>query len=258
MIAAHLEYRFRAVSGFHIHSPFVYEFYTEIIRDRTLHPEYAIVEKQRAKLLRMRSLLETTDFGAGANDKIYKTRYRQVREIAKHSSVSRKLGRLLFRMVRHAHPQEVLELGTALGVSTMYMALAAPGSRITGMEGCSSIAEVAHQNFSDLNIDNVKLLIGNFDALLPAMLENIGKIDFVLIDGNHREKPTIGYFKQILPRLHPDSIVVIDDIHWSKGMHAAWKQIKDMPGVSISIEIFNTGILLFRENIARQDFVLKF
>jgi predicted O-methyltransferase YrrM len=153
---------------------------------------------------------------------------------------------------------ETLEIGTAMGISTMYIATAAPKSKIITMEGCAVIAEKARENFNKLGLDNIDLALGNFNNLLSKTLDNFDKLDFVLIDGNHRKEPTIDYFNQILPKLHPGSIVIIDDIHWSKGMETAWDEICKRNEVSISIDLFRMGILLFKEDIARENFVLKF
>jgi len=51
---------------------------------------------------------------------------------------------------------------------------------------------------------------------------------------------------------------VIDDIRWSPGMEAAWKQICCNPKVTISIDLFRCGILLFRTGIAKQHFLLRY
>jgi len=138
------------------------------------------------------------------------------------------------------------------------MAKAAPDSRIITMEGCAMIAEKAMENFNSNGLKNIELVTGNFDLLLEKTLRSFEKIDFVLIDGNHRKDPTLSYFKQILPRLHPGSILMIDDIHWSKGMEQAWEEIRANESVSISIDLFTTGILIFKEDIAKENFVLKF
>jgi predicted O-methyltransferase YrrM len=100
--------------------------------------------------------------------------------------------------------------------------------------------------------------VGNFDLHLDRTLEKFDKIDFVFFDGNHREEATMSYFGQVLPKLHPDSILVIDDIHWSKGMHRAWEEIKKNEKVSITIDLFQFGIVLFKQDIAKENFILKF
>jgi hypothetical protein len=51
---------------------------------------------------------------------------------------------------------------------------------------------------------------------------------------------------------------VIDDIHWSSGMQAAWKQIISDPAVKVSIDLFNIGIIWFRNELSKEDFVLRF
>lgn len=161
-------------------------------------------------------------------------------------------------MTAFASPDEILEIGTAMGISTMYIATAAPQSKIITMEGCAVIAEKARENFNKFGLDNIDLALGNFNNLLKKTLDNFDKLDFVLIDGNHKKEPTLDYFSHILPKLHPESIVMIDDIHWSRGMEAAWDEISKRQEVSISIDLFKMGILLFREGIAKENFVLKF
>ncbi len=258
MSIQYLKYKLCARSKFKVHSPFVYQFYTDVILDRSPIPEYVEIENQRTALLRQRSLLETTDFGTGAYNNEYKTRFRQVKEITRHSSISPKFGKLVHRLVRYASPSEILEIGTAMGISSLYIATAAPNSKIITIEGCAVIAEKATENFNKFGIMNIEMVMGNFNHLLSKTLNRFGKLDFVLIDGNHRKEPTIDYFQQILPKLHAGSIVVIDDIHWSKGMEQAWNEIKANEAVSVSIDLFKAGILLFREDIAKENFILKF
>lgn len=75
-------------------------------------------------------------------------------------------------------------------------------------------------------------------------------------DGNHQEEATLQYFEACLKKTNEDSIFVFDDIHWSSGMTAAWNKIKAHPQVSISIDLFQLGILFFRKGQAKEDFVL--
>jgi len=254
----YLKYSLSARSKFKVHSPFVFKFYTGIILDKRPQAVFSPIEKQRSQLLRQRSLLETTDFGTGAGQSGYKIRFRQVRNITRSSSISPKFGALLYRLVKYTEPEEILEIGTAMGISTLYIAAAAPKSNIVTMEGCAMIAEKARENFNHMGIRNIELIMGNFNHLLAKTLNQFDKLDFALIDGNHRKKPTLDYFSQILPKLHPGSMVVIDDIRWSKGMKEAWDEIRKHESVTVSIDLFRTGILLFKENIAKENFVLRF
>jgi predicted O-methyltransferase YrrM len=254
----YLRYLMRASSKFGVHSPFVYEFYTSVILGRNTDAAFPLIEKRRAALLRQRSLIETTDFGAAAAGHIYRTRFRRVNAVTRKSSMNPRLCRLLYRLVKHAEPANIIEIGTAMGISTLYMAAAAPGSRIVTMEGCAVIAEKAMESFHKAAYGNIELITGNFDHHLGAALEKFDRLDFMLIDGNHRKEPTISYFMKILPKLHEGSMVVIDDIHWSAGMLQAWNAIRNRKEVSVSIDLFRMGILLFRDDIARENHILRF
>ena len=120
------------------------------------------------------------------------------------------------------------------------------------------IAEKAARNFSKMDMQNIEVDVGNFDLHLEKTLLKFNRLDFVFIDGNHRQEATIRYFKQILPKLHPGSIMVIDDIHRSKGMHRAWEKLREHEKVSISIDLFRLGIVLFKDDIAKEHFILKY
>jgi len=252
-----LPFMLKARSRFRVHSPFVFSLYSQVILNREQKEIFRDIEKIRSSLLKQKSLLETTDFGAGAGGDAYRTRFRTVRDVTRKSSVGPRTGRLLHNLAGFARPDHMLEIGTAMGISTMYMATAAPESHFVTMEGCAVIAEKARENFDGLQLSNVELKLGSFNGLLKKTLGEFPKLDMVFIDGNHQREATLEYWNGILPLLHENSIVVIDDIHWSPGMRAAWKRICANPEVSISIDLYNLGILLFRKDIATEHFVLR-
>ena len=106
---------------------------------------------------------------------------------------------------------------------------------------------------------NIQLVEGNFDHTLDQVLKSTTPFDFVFIDGNHRLEPTVRYFNQILPNLHANSIVVLDDIHWSKEMEQAWETIQQHPAVSLTIDLFFIGIVFFRaEQKEKEHFTIRF
>ena len=76
--------------GHGIHSPFVFEFITKILNDRTNYPAYQEVEMLRKKLLLDETLLSIEDFGAGSSGS--KSNQRTVASIAKNAAKSKKFG----------------------------------------------------------------------------------------------------------------------------------------------------------------------
>ena len=243
--------------GHGMHSPFVFDFIAKILNDKTVYPEYNKVEAFRKQLLNDKKFLEVEDFGAGSS--VAKTNRRSIASIAKNAAKPKKFGQLLFRMIKYYQPGSILELGTSLGITSAYLALAKPDAKMITMEGSKEIANKALQNFETLGLNNIELTEGNFDETLSLVLTRLSTIDFVFIDGNHRQEPTERYFLQLLSKINNESILVFDDIHWSKEMEAAWENIKQDPAVTCSIDLFFIGIVFFRKEFKeKQHFVIRF
>ncbi|MBO9201256.1 MULTISPECIES: O-methyltransferase [Niastella] len=243
--------------GHGIHSPFVYDFVRRVLIDKRNFYAYNQVEAIRRRLLHDNTLIEVEDFGAGST--INKTNQRSIASIARHSAKSKKWARLLFRIVNYYQPNTILELGTSLGITTAYMALANPKARLITAEGSAAIADQAKRNFQSLQLSSIQQVVGNFDDTLPDILNAVSSLDLVFIDGNHRYEPTLRYFNQLLPHLNATSVVVFDDIHWSQEMEQAWAAIKEHPAVQLSVDLFFVGLVFFNDQFKiKQDFTIRF
>src|SRR6187431_2122909 len=243
--------------GHGMHSPFVFEFITKILNDKTFYPEYEKVESLRNRLLNDHTVLEVKDFGAGSV--ISKKNQRSISSLAKNAAKPKKFGQLLFRMVKYYQAATILELGTSLGITTSYFSLAKPDARLITMEGSKEIAEIAKRNHRNLEIRNIEIVEGNFDNTLSSVVRGLSTVDFAFIDGNHRKEPTERYFKEILSKANNNSILVFDDIHWSSEMEAAWETIKKDAAVTCSIDLFFIGIVFFRkESKEKQHFTIRY
>ena len=132
-------------------------------------------------------------------------------------------------------------------------------ARVFTIEGAPEVGAVAKNNFRALGLENIDLTIGNFDRVLDATLDRVGRVDLAFIDGNHRLEPTLRYFNALYGQLSPSSMLIFDDIHWSREMEAAWESIKKDPRVTLSVDLFFIGLVFFRDNFkVKQDFVIRF
>jgi predicted O-methyltransferase YrrM len=200
--------------------------------------------------------IPVTDFGTGGEEK--KQRLLSLGYIAKNYVKPAKDGQLLFRLVNFFKPKTILELGTSLGITTLYLAAPSKTSTVITLEGCPNTSSVAKKNFERTATKNIMQETGEFSLSLPRALEKTRQLDFVYFDGNHRKKPTMEYFQACLQQKHEDSIFVFDDIHWSEEMFDAWEEIKKHPSVTMSVDLYSMGILFFRESAHVQHFKLKF
>ena len=139
------------------------------------------------------------------------------------------------------------------------MALANNHTSITSLEGSASLIEVAKDNHAALGIQNVSLLQGNFDKLLPSFLHNQSSLGLVFFDGNHRKQATLNYFNLCLEKATADSIFIFDDIYWSEEMNSAWMEIKSHPQITLTLDVFQFGICFFKkEKLAKEEFILRY
>ena len=134
----------------------------------------------------------------------------------------------------------MLELGTSLGLSAIYQQLGNPNAEFISIEGRRAIYEQAQEvvgEFEPLK-QKPQLLLGSFQTVLPNALTRLKSLDYVFIDGDHRYEALLSYYQSCLPYLHEQSVVVIHDIYWSKGMQRAWQALIQRPEISVAINLF--------------------
>jgi predicted O-methyltransferase YrrM len=259
LLSKFINYKVKASNGkgHGIHSPFVYDFIRKVLLDKRKFYAYDAIESCRKELLKDKRVLHIEDFGAGSRNQ--KTNQRTISKIAYSSLKPKKFGQLLFRIVNYYQPENILELGTSLGITSSYLASAKEDANVITIEGSNEIARIAHSNFEKLRLKNISIITGNFDDQLPTFLNTQNKLDFIFIDGNHRLEPTLRYFEMLLPKTQEETILIFDDIHWSEEMEMAWKQIQDHSQVTVTIDLFFIGLVFFRkENKAKQHFKINF
>lgn len=255
----YVRYLLRASNGrgHGIHSPFVFDFVTSVLNDPKWPDAFDRIESYRKELLADRRVLRVEDYGAGSAFGDMKER--KVCDIARRAAKSPKLGRLLYRIASYYRCRNILELGTSLGISTAYLAAPPSVEKVVTMEGAKAVAGRARDGLASLELGKVRLLEGNFDDTLAIALGQMPSPDLVFVDGNHREEPTLRYFRQCLEAASDDSIFIFDDIHWSRDMESAWEQIRQHPEVRCTIDLFFIGIVFFRKSfLEKQHFVIRY
>jgi predicted O-methyltransferase YrrM len=242
--------------GHGIHSPFVFDLVSRVFRNKIDPDIVCSIEKLRKRLKADKRKIIVSDLGSGSE--LLKTNIRKVSEIARKSPVPEKYGVLLSNMAAEFGKQGIIELGTSFGISTIYMASACRDADIFTIEGSSSVAEIARENFRSEGIKNIELFTGSFDETLPCILGKNVKPGMVFIDGDHRREPVVRYFSLIAEMSDSKTVVIIDDINHSEEMGEAWKQIKGDSRVTLTIDLNRMGIVFFREGIAHNDYVIRY
>jgi predicted O-methyltransferase YrrM len=252
----YLLHRLKGKTRHGTHSPFVYRLVDEVIYDFSQKKVYEEIEKLRGELLSDERVINVTDLGSGSRVKMKERR--SVKKIVKNVVKPYWLAQLIYRLVADSRPATVIELGTSLGITTVYLSNTAPGGQVYTLEGCPETLQVAKEVFEKAGTKNVKLITGNFDDTLPGLIDSLDKLDCVFIDGNHTKEATLRYFEECLPKTHENTLLIFDDIYWSKGMKEAWNHIKADLRVTVTIDLFWMGLVYFRKGQVKEDFVIKF
>jgi predicted O-methyltransferase YrrM len=251
----YLGYLLTSKSKHGVHSPFVFDFTTQILNkaNRDIH-KYHKFEHLRYRMLRSKSVVEMEDFGAKGPRK-YSIR---LSKLVRNASKMAKYSRLLHVICQRFQPTYCIELGTNVGISALYQASALSEGYLFTLEGSTACVEIANYNIERAGLQNIQVVPGEFDVMLPKVLEKLPRIDFVFFDGNHSMDATLKYFEMCKKKAHNNTIFIFDDINWSMEMQECWEIIKRDKDVQVTIDLFVMGIVFFRKEQEKEHFKIRY
>lgn len=249
----YIKFLIKSTNQHGVHSPFVFNLVTKCFYDKKEQVAYKNILNYKKALLKNNSKLNVTDLGAGSQ--VMKHRERSVSEIAKNAATTQYRAKLLYRIAKYLKPENILELGTSLGIATHAMHLGHPIADISTIEGCPNISAFTKEKFRIQQVNKATILTGDFKDEIKKLTSN--KYNLIFFDGNHQKEATLNYFKTLLQTVTNDSVFIFDDIYWSKGMTEAWEIIKKHPKVTVTIDTFFWGFVFFRTEQVREDFIIR-
>ncbi len=241
-------------SKWRIHSPFVYELVTKVFPHiPSINGQE--IEKVRKEYLTNHQLIEIHDFGAGFNNQKKKIIYKTISQITKSSARKQKEGELIYRIIKHLKPQKFLELGTNLGFSAAYIASALKeihnhNYQFISLEGSESLHQYSKLLTQNFNLE-VELINIPFDDYLSELNKTF---DGIFIDGNHTYEATIRYFHKLKNHVNDGGFIIFDDIYWNHSMKKAWNEIAKDGYVTLSLDLYDFGIVFIKKNQAKEHF----
>ncbi|MBK8451621.1 MAG: class I SAM-dependent methyltransferase [Saprospiraceae bacterium] len=110
-----------------------------------------------------------------------------------------------------------------------------------------------HSQFSKIDLPNCKCLHSDFYTYLKE--SNLQDFDLIFLDGHHHYESTLYYTREFLSQSTENAIIILDDIHWSKEMYNAWKEIIKEQSVQCSLETMRWGFLFKNRKITKGNYV---
>lgn len=159
-------------------------------------------------------------------------------------------GRLLTAAVRFARPESVLEIGTAYGLSALFLAAGLPeDGRLVTLERSRPQVDVAREVLAgDERIEVMEAISHEAGGDIRRTF------DLLFHDAEHSEEAYVRDFETFEPMLRPGAVVLFDDIEWEDPLapgdartYRGWRQVVEHARVRRALEIDGTfGLLLLR------------
>ena len=194
--------RFRHRCGYGVHSPFAFNLITQVIYENTPYYKYKHLAVEQKKL---------------APQKDGRWKYE-----------SKKVKRLLFRLVNNIQPDTIVDAGT-LAASSLYLKAGKEGADYTSASELSKL-------FLEAGVPVGFLYLHDYRH--PEFVEEV--------------------FRICAARTVRSSAFVVEGICYTPQMKALWKRMQQDEHVGITFDLYDLGILFFDKTKIKQDYIVNF
>lgn len=239
--------RIRYRKGFGVHSPFVFNLITRVVEESRPYYIFHDIEKERAKLLCSHEQVTYPD---------HRQRLKtcSVSKIAEQEFISRKQGMLLFRLANYLHSKRIIQLGSGMGVSTLYLNSYASDLQCIVLENVSEYAKIASSVFLRQACHSVDLRVGEYHELFPQALVDMGKVDFIFFHDLYEQTDYSWLFNQAVKHVHSDTVFVFEGIKSTRRMREFWKETCNHPDVTVTVDLYSLGLVFFNPKLYKRNY----
>lgn len=165
-------------------------------------------------------------------------------------------------LMQTLHPKNILEIGTAIGFSTLLMAENAPGAKITTLDRNPEMIAFAKDNFAKYDTRHQITLVEGDAVDTLSSIE--GEFDFVFMDS--AKSKYIVFLPEVLEHLKVGGVVVFDDVFQGgdivkpieevrrgqrtiyRGLQRLFDATLDNPDLTATLVPLSDGLLMIRKN----------
>ncbi|MEM6316706.1 MAG: hypothetical protein AAF960_03495 [Bacteroidota bacterium] len=229
---AFLKFYWSATTKYKIHSPFAFQFLTEVLEDDRYYHFFGVIETYR------RNLLTNSESVSSENGK------QTIHQLTKNE-IDQTYGQILFKAVHLYKPDTIVELGTGLGIATLYQATPASLTQVYTFEKNTALAKKTRQFFQQFGRRNITIAPLKNVEVLEQNLSEMGTVDFILFNDFDVDEG-LELFEVILKFAQTNTVVALRTPYENSAKMQFWEQMKKHSRVRMSIDIFGLGFLFFR------------
>lgn len=234
--------------GHGIHSPFLFRLITDVIENKKRLPAYKILRDQRDRLSdfikqeKGRSGIQTF------SDSILISSGR--RNLFKAVELPLRYGKLLFRLINEFNPKNISCFGPTFGLNLLYFALSDNSTPVNFFQADNYLQPIIQETLKDAEVQNVKPR--SWETPLNEFA------DFIFINFPFSPVETDSLIKAQLVSNGDNEVIIIRGIHESGQMESIWNDLIKNNKVRVSLDLFEIGIILFRKNLQKENFIFKY
>jgi hypothetical protein len=246
----------RHKKGHGIHSPFLYRFIMQVLRNEKESIAFEGEENLLKTLMKDKQIMVTTE------NRIFrrnlKTKKKGPDNKIQLLSVSFKYRKFLYNLSSFSDPSNIIELGTSDAISAFYLSMVREERNTYILEETDFIQKMEEDNKKYRPVSDIHFLKGPPASQLELLLQNLGG-DFLAIIHMHPEyRTSLEYFELLLNKITTGSVVVLDGIHRSCEIEKGWNYIQHHDCVHLTIDLFFIGIVFFRKELLKENYVIKY
>lgn len=206
-------------NGHGVHSPFVFSLITKVISENAHYYAYKDIED-----------------------------YLQEQKFQK--SGNKKYDRLVFRLVNHFKSQNILELGSGFGLTSLYAT--APSQKV---ECCCVELSEKKRKYAEAIYLNYNRKI---ELLAEDSIKTEEKKDCIIVNLDNYPLSYEWFHEHLLPLCSEKTFIILKGIRTKRQNQVLWRKLKRNQRVSVSIDMFNSGILFFNNKLYKRNYRFNF
>ncbi|MDR1879743.1 MAG: class I SAM-dependent methyltransferase [Tannerellaceae bacterium] len=181
-----------------------------------------------------------------------------VGRLVRREAVDPKRGALLFRIAHYFKVRNIVQIGSCMGLSTLYLTSYNGGLRCVVLERVPAYASVSRQVYDEAARTPVDLRVGDCKALLPEALIELERVDLVYVHTLFEENDMEWLFNACLKYVHTRTICIFDGIKATAGMRKFWKTVCAHPDVTVTVDLYSMGVVFFDRKWHKRNYTVYF
>lgn len=223
--------------GYGVHSPFVFNLINKVIENK--YPFYSFSDIELVR----RELIYDVDKSTGKK--------------IEQRAIKPKKGALLFRLANYFKSKNILQIGSSMGISTLYLTSYAQNLNCKVLENNQEYADVTKLAIEKSKRNNVEIIEGKYEDLLPKVLSEMGEVDLVYFNMENKQDIEL-FYDECRKYVNQNTVFVFDGIKDNKHMRSFWKNACASDDVTVSMDLYSTGLLFFNQKLHKRNYIVYF